>query len=190
MSTLQPASTPRNLPPARKRVRAAPTPLVAQEPQPQQTEPEAAAPLPGDLDAAPAPTPAEPPAKDEAYVGYRNPPRKHQWKKGVSGNPRGRTKGSKNIRTIYAARLNDRVKTNTNGRVTTETILEAIIRGLIYDALTKREHRKVVHVLAEAERHRVFEEQADSPAPVDGGLEETDLEIVQRMIDRLRDENP
>jgi hypothetical protein len=33
-------------------------------------------------------------------IGYRKPPRTHAWKKGRSGNPAGRKKGSKNKRTI------------------------------------------------------------------------------------------
>ena len=37
-------------------------------------------------------------AQDAA--GYRKPPERHQWKKGQSGNRAGRTKGSKNKRTI------------------------------------------------------------------------------------------
>jgi hypothetical protein len=32
--------------------------------------------------------------------GYRKPPKSQQWKKGQSGNPSGRKKGSKNKRTI------------------------------------------------------------------------------------------
>lgn len=33
-------------------------------------------------------------------IGYQKPPRAHRWKKGRSGNPAGRKKGSKNKRTI------------------------------------------------------------------------------------------
>lgn len=32
-------------------------------------------------------------------VGYRNPPKKHQFRKGQSGNPNGRPKGSKGLKT-------------------------------------------------------------------------------------------
>ena len=36
---------------------------------------------------------------DEDKVGYRNPPKKHQFAKGQSGNPNGRPKGSKGLKT-------------------------------------------------------------------------------------------
>jgi hypothetical protein len=44
----------------------------------------------------------EDPARDGAdtEIGYQKPPRANRWKKGRSGNPAGRKKGSKNKRTI------------------------------------------------------------------------------------------
>src|SRR5204862_3164945 len=40
------------------------------------------------------------PPPDDREIGYRKPPRQHQWRKGRSGNPAGRKKGSRNKRTI------------------------------------------------------------------------------------------
>lgn len=42
------------------------------------------------MEAEPAPGPGEKP-------GYRNPPKKHQWKKGTSGNPKGKARGTKSL---------------------------------------------------------------------------------------------
>ena len=60
---------------------------------------------PSDDDAS-SDQPEEPFAEDQPYndtgpeIGYQKPPRAHRWKKGRSGNPAGRKKGSKNKRTI------------------------------------------------------------------------------------------
>ena len=38
-------------------------------------------------------------------VGYKNSPEHTRWKKGQSGNPTGRTKGQRNLKTDLAAEL-------------------------------------------------------------------------------------
>ncbi len=167
------AEPPRSLPPVRHRSRIA---------APSQPEPVTPAELP--KGEAPISEP-ERPDRDRTYdVGYGKPPKAHQWKKGVSGNPRGRTKGSKNIRTILAERFNDRVKSRVNGKVKTETVLEALIRGQVYDALTKRDHKTVVFLLGQIERLGVFNDAEGETARQDE-LDETDAEIVRRLMDRL-----
>ena len=42
---------------------------------------------------------------DEQPVGYGNPPKESRFKKGQSGNQRGRPKGSKNLKTDLAEEL-------------------------------------------------------------------------------------
>jgi len=48
-------------------------------------------------------------------VGYGKPPRDTQFKKGHSGNPRGRPSGSKNLATLVTEALNEPVIIAENG---------------------------------------------------------------------------
>ena len=70
-------------------------------------------------------------------VGYRRPPRAHQFKPGQSGNPRGRPKGAKNEATILRAILNRKIEIREGARARKVTIREAILLGITEDALKR-----------------------------------------------------
>src|SRR5580700_2307294 len=48
-------------------------------------------------------------------VGYGKPPRPTRFKRGQSGNPRGRSSGAKNLKTLLSDALNERVTVSKNG---------------------------------------------------------------------------
>ena len=49
-------------------------------------------------------TKSEPPSYK---VGYSQPPVEHRFRKGVSGNPKGRGKGTKNFATIFMTAMTE-----------------------------------------------------------------------------------
>jgi hypothetical protein len=53
---------------------------------------------------------------DEYTVGYGRPPVGSRFEKGQSGNPMGRPRGKKNLKTLLDQALNEKISVNENGR--------------------------------------------------------------------------
>ena len=71
------------------------------------------------------------PKKSEYEVGYGKPPRHTRFKKGQSGNPRGRPSGSKNLSTLLSEALNELVVVAENGGRRKISKRQAIITQLV-----------------------------------------------------------
>lgn len=64
-------------------------------------------------------------------VGYGRPPRHTRFRKGRSGNPRGRRKGARNLASLIAEALDRQVVVSGNAEHPTISKLEAIIAELV-----------------------------------------------------------
>ena len=69
-------------------------------------------------------------AKLDYDIGKGKPPKAHQWPKGVSGNPAGRKKGSRGLKTDLKAELNSRITITENGKTITLTKQQVILKAL------------------------------------------------------------
>jgi hypothetical protein len=74
------------------------------------------------------------PAVSNYEVGRGKPPKAARFKKGASGNPKGRPKGSKNLRTLAEKQFLKPVTVTTNGRKTKMPMIEIIIAQLLKKA--------------------------------------------------------
>jgi hypothetical protein len=76
----------------------------------------------------------EPESESGQSVGYGNPPRSTRFKKGVSGNPKGRPKGSLNVATVFTKTLLEKVVINEHGQRKIVTKLEAALKQMVNKA--------------------------------------------------------
>jgi len=75
------------------------------------------------------------PSGDSYEVGYRKPPREHQFRPGQSGNRNGRPKGTKNAATTLREILDRRIEVRSGGTVRKIRVLDAILTRFAESAL-------------------------------------------------------
>ena len=68
-------------------------------------------------------------------IGYKRPPKASQFKKGRSGNPRGRPKGSNNFLTLLEQELGQSIVVNENGKKKTISRMQAMVKRMVSGAL-------------------------------------------------------
>ncbi len=74
-------------------------------------------------------------ADDQVKVGYKRPPLSQQFKRGRSGNPRGRPKGTRNFKTDLVDICSERVTIRENGKPRRMTRQGALVLGTLQQAM-------------------------------------------------------
>ena len=90
-----------------------------------------------------------------AEVGYGKPPRATRFRKGQSGNPRGRPRGSRNFTSLLEEALAEPVAINENGRRRKASKLQVIVKQLVNKA-AQGDHRSIQLLMAFMERQQVL----------------------------------
>jgi Family of unknown function (DUF5681) len=97
-------------------------------------------------------------AQTPAKVGYGNPPVHSRFKKGQSGNPSGRAKGSQNLKTIFNKVLDEEISLREGSEIKKVSKAEALVRGMVVGAL-KGDQRNLAMLFRFAEQTGQFEEK-------------------------------
>ena len=114
-------------------------------------------------------------------VGYGKPPVETRFRKGQSGNPAGRPRGSKNLATLFEAELSERIAVSENGRRKRITKQQAMVKHVVNKALSG-DSRLLQLLLAEI---RLIENRPESIASGEM-LEAADLKVIRSFQERLR----
>ena len=90
-------------------------------------------------------------------IGYRRPPKSARFKKGKSGNPKGRPKGSSNFLILLEKELGQSIVVNENGRKKTITRMQAMVKRMVAGAL-QGDHKSLMTLVEILRRTGRFEE--------------------------------
>ena len=114
-------------------------------------------------------------------VGYGKPPESTRFRKGVSGNPKGRPKGSLNVATAFTKALREKVVINENGRRKTVTKMEAALKQLVNKAAAGDRHccQLLIDLARDAEAKNAASQTQDS------NVSDIDQEVMQGILMRF-----
>lgn len=121
-------------------------------------------------------------AKNGPYeVGYGKPPKNAQFKKGQSGNLKGRPRGTLNLATVLERTLREQVVVKENGRRKVITKLEAAVTQLVNKAASGDAHamRHLCHLVISAEERSVVVEPITQ-------FSDTDRKVMDNVLKRFQ----
>jgi hypothetical protein len=127
-----------------------------------------------------------PPDNERDYeVGYGRPPQHTRFKRGQSGNPKGRPRESKNLPTLLTEALNQRVIVAENDGRRRITKREAIITQLV-NRSAKADLRAIkilLDILQEIERRT-------EPEASESSFGSADKKVIEQLKARLNGKKP
>jgi hypothetical protein len=120
---------------------------------------------------------------DRGYVvGYGRPPTESRFQPGISGNPRGRRKGSKNLKTLIRKALTASISIREGTKTRWVSKIEGVVLHQLQSALTG-DDRSAMAVIKMAMQMGLLEEPASNAAE-DTALSGADERILEELLGR------
>jgi hypothetical protein len=113
-------------------------------------------------------------------LAARMPPKHTQFKKGSSGNPKGRPKGSRNLKTELAEELDELIEIREDGRVRRVSKQRAMIKGGVARAI-QGDQRAFANILSLVLKVMGDEAKED----VKAGLTDAQRAVIDHFKKRL-----
>ena len=121
------------------------------------------------------------PKPADKNVGRGIPPKHTQFKKGMSGNPRGRPKGSKNLSTLISEAARDQVTATIDGRQRRISKVQATAMQLATKAAAG-DPKAMIQFLDWVDE---IEARAAAARPAQYPLSEADITVIRAVYARL-----
>ena len=120
-------------------------------------------------------------SNDDYEVGYAKPPKSTRFKKGQSGNPKGRPKGAKGVKANLKRELASKITVRERGREIKISKAEVLAKGMMGDA-TKGDAKSRIEILKLDDE--LFGESQTSPAghTQSAAPEPVDLDILRDFL--------
>lgn len=122
------------------------------------------------------------PSKGDYEVGYGKPPVEHRFKPGQSGNPRGRPKGHRNLKTDLAEELREKVLVREGAKERRLTKQQAMVKSLTARAI-KGDPRGIQILISLIERLLDVDDSASTEALITDE-ERAVLDLVKARLGR------
>lgn len=133
---------------------------------------------PSSLEKARSPDSETDASEHDYEVGYGRPPKHTQFKKGQSGNPRGRPKGARNLETILESELDRAVTVTEGGKKRKVSAQHAVVMTVVAKAL-RGDLRAVKQLVDLIEKYRpVAADDSSEPS-----LRQDDLQLLSNFVE-------